>query len=144
MVKSSNAAKQVGNLRSFLNGLSIVYRATPEQKLHLVRLLQSIDHVVAMTGDGVNDAPALKLADIGIAMGGSNGSDVAREAANIIMTDDELTRVVEGVAEGRAIFRNIRHFVRFQLGVSFAALGLMSLTTVLQLTAPLTGAESRS
>ena len=141
MYKSSELAKQAGNLRSFLNGLAIVYRATPEQKLHLVKLLQSIDHVVAMTGDGVNDAPALKLADIGIAMGGSNGSDVAREAANIIMTDDELTRVIEGIAEGRAIFRNIRHFVRFQLGVSFAALGLMSLTTILQLAAPLTALQ---
>lgn len=141
MMKTSQTAKLSGNLRSFLNGLAIVYRATPEQKLHLVRLLQSIDHVVAMTGDGVNDAPALKLADIGIAMGGANGSDVAREAANIIMTDDELTRVVEGIAEGRAIFRNIRHFVRFQLGVSFAALGLMSLTTILQLTAPLTALQ---
>ena len=141
MFKSSEIATQNGNLRSFLNGLAIVYRATPEQKLHIVKLLQSIDHVVAMTGDGVNDAPALKLADIGIAMGGSNGSDVAREAANIIMTDDELTRVIEGIAEGRAIFRNIRHFVRFQLGVSLAALGLMSLTTILQLTAPLTALQ---
>lgn len=141
MIKSSAAAQQAGNLRTFLGNLAVIYRATPEQKLHLVRLLQSIDHVVAMTGDGVNDAPALKLADIGIAMGGSNGSDVAREAANIIMTGDELSRVIEGIAEGRAIFRNIRHFVRFQLGVSFAALGLMSVTTMLHLTAPLTALQ---
>lgn len=141
MLRGSDAANQAGTLRGYLNDLAIVYRATPEQKLHLVKLLQSIDHVVAMTGDGVNDAPALKLADIGIAMGGANGSDVAREAANIIMSEDELTRIVEGIAEGRAIFRNIRHFVRFQLGVSLAALGLMSLTSILQLTAPLTALQ---
>lgn len=141
MIQNLQTAQQAGNLRSVLNDLAIVYRATPEQKLHLVRSLQSIDHVVAMTGDGVNDAPALKLADIGIAMGGANGSDVAREAANIIMSDDELTRVVEGIAEGRAIFRNIRHFVRFQLGVSLTALGLMSITTTLHLPPPLTALQ---
>jgi P-type Ca2+ transporter type 2C len=141
MMKNSKIAQQSGSLRSFLNGLAIVYRATPEQKLHLVKLLQEIDHVVAMTGDGVNDAPALKLADIGIAMGGANGSDVAREAANIILIEDNLCRLIEGIAEGRAIFRNIRHFVRFQLGVSFAALGLMSLTTLLHLNAPLTALQ---
>lgn len=141
MLRGSDAAQQCGSLRGYLNDLAIVYRATPEQKLHLVKLLQSIDHVVSMTGDGVNDAPALKLADIGIAMGGSNGSDVAREAANIIMSEDELTRIVEGIAEGRAIFRNIRHFVRFQLGVSLAALGLMSFTSILQLNAPLTALQ---
>ena len=141
MIKNSAIALQSGTLRSFLNGLAIVYRATPEQKLQLVKLLQGIDHVVGMTGDGVNDAPALKLADIGIAMGGSNGSDVAREAANIIMTEDDLSRVIEGIAEGRAIFCNIRHFVRFQLGVSVAALGLVSLTTILHLAPPLTALQ---
>lgn len=141
MMAAIATASQHGTLRALLDTLSVVYRATPEHKLQLVRLLQEAGHVVAMTGDGVNDAPALKLADIGIAMGGAAGSDVAREAAKIILTGDELPRIVDGIAEGRAIFRNIRHFVRFQLGVSLAALLLVSATTVLRLPPPLSALQ---
>jgi Ca2+-transporting ATPase len=88
----------------------VVARATPEQKLDLIRLHQAAGHVVAMTGDGVNDAPALRQADIGIAMG-KRGTQVAREAAAMVLRDDELGSIVVAIAEGRAIFANIRKFV---------------------------------
>ncbi len=111
---------------SLLSRLSIVYRASPKHKLLLVQSLQiQLRAVVAMTGDGVNDAPALKMADIGVAMGKS-GTDVARESAKLILTDDNLAALLDGVHEGKAIFANIRHFVRFQLATSLAALGLIA------------------
>ena len=105
--------------------VAIVYRSSPEQKLRLVAALQKQQHVVAMTGDGVNDAPALRMADIGIAMGRS-GTDVARAAAQIILTDDRLGSLIDGLEEGKAIFSNIRHFIRFQLSTSLAALALIA------------------
>lgn len=111
-----------------LQSVSIVYRAMPHHKLMLIQGLQDrLNAVVAMTGDGVNDAPALKMADIGIAMGKS-GTDVAREASKLILTDDNLGSLLDGVHEGKAIFSNIRHFVRFQLATSLAALGLIALS----------------
>lgn len=113
-----------------LNSVSIVYRALPHHKLLLVQAMQTqLGAVVAMTGDGVNDAPALKMADIGIAMGRS-GTDVAREAAKLILTDDNLGALLDGVHEGKAIFANIRHFIRFQLATSLAALGLIALSSL--------------
>jgi Ca2+-transporting ATPase len=110
-----------------IDNISIVYRATPEHKMHLVDALQRRQHVVAMTGDGVNDAPAMKMSDIGIAMGKS-GTDVARNAAQIILTDDRLGSMVEGIHEGKAIFSNIRHFIRFQLSTSLAALAAIAVS----------------
>lgn len=112
-----------------LDSVSVVYRAIPEHKVALVQALQRAGHVVAMTGDGVNDGPALRAADIGVAMG-AGGTDVARAAAPIILTDDRLEGLLEGVEEGKTIFSNIRHFLRFQLSTSLAALSLVALTTI--------------
>lgn len=114
----------------------VLSRFTPAQKLRLMELHQHNGQVVAMTGDGVNDAPALKKADIGIAMG-IRGTDVAKEAADMVLQDDEFGTIVVAVAHGRAIFENIRKFVVYLLSCNISEIIVVSLATVVNAPLPL-------
>ena len=99
----------------------VVSRVTPEDKLRITRALQARGHVVAMTGDGVNDGPALREADIGVAMGRS-GTDVAREAADLVLLDDDFSTIVAAVEQGRATYANVRRFLTYHLTDNVAEL----------------------
>jgi phosphoserine phosphatase len=120
--------------------IDVYARATPAHKLRVVTALQKQGHVVAMTGDGVNDAPALKKADIGIAMG-VTGTDVAREAAAMTLTDDNFASIVAAVEEGRGIFGNIKKYLMFLLSSNLGEIGLMAGATLLGLPLPVTAVQ---
>ncbi|KAG7197383.1 hypothetical protein KM043_018489 [Ampulex compressa] len=123
-------------LEQCVNNVSVFYRVTPKHKLCIVKALQKEGNIVGMTGDGVNDGVALKKADIGIAMG-KNGTDVCKEAADMILVDDDFGTIIAAIEEGKGIFHNIRNFVRFQLSTSIAALSLIALATLMSIPNPL-------
>jgi Ca2+-transporting ATPase len=115
--------------------LRVLARAKPLDKLRLVKLLQKQGHVVAMTGDGTNDAPALKRADVGLSMGKS-GTEVAKEASDIVLLDDSFATIVRAVHWGRALYENIQRFLQFQLTINVSALVIAFLGTILLGTQP--------
>jgi Ca2+-transporting ATPase len=112
------AAMSDDDLVAQLDEIGVIARVTPEDKVRLVDLLKRKGHIVAMTGDGVNDAPALKRADIGIAMG-ITGTEVSKEAAAMILTDDNFATIVKAVELGRGLYDNLTKYIRFQMGVLF-------------------------
>lgn len=126
----------MGELAEAISTTTIFARTSPEHKMKIVRAFQSRGDVVAMTGDGVNDAPALKKADIGISMG-KLGTDVAKEAADMILTDDDFSTILRAIEQGKGIFYNIQNFITFQLSTSVAALSLVLLSTILGFKNPL-------
>jgi len=128
------------SLREKIKTVSVFARVSPEHKMRIVDALQSHNEVVAMTGDGVNDAPAIKRSDIGVAMG-ITGTDVAKETADMVLTDDNYTSIVSAVEQGRIIYSNIRKFVFFLLSSNVAEIMIIFLATLAGLPAPLTAIQ---
>ena len=130
-------AMSVEELARRIDAITVFARVAPKHKVAIVKALKADGHVAAMTGDGVNDAPALKAADIGVAMG-ITGTAVTREAATLILTDDNFATIVRAVEEGRVIYDNIVKFVRFQLSTNVGAILTVLAATLLALPAPFT------
>ncbi|XOV92679.1 MAG: cation-translocating P-type ATPase [Bacteroidota bacterium] len=127
--KYSNTSEIPGNTQIFS-------RVTPEQKLRLISYFQANRHIVAMTGDGVNDAPALKKADIGIAMGQS-GTQVAEEASDMVLQDDSFSSIITAIKQGRVIFRNIRNFIIYLLSCNLTEILVVAIAAFSNVTIPL-------
>ena len=123
-------------LSELLPRLAVVARALPTDKSRLVRLAQKRDLVVGMTGDGINDAPALRAADVGFAMG--SGTDAAKEASSIVITDDRFSSVMQAVLFGRTVFRSIRKFIVFQLTMNLCAVGVSLIGPFIGVETPVT------
>jgi Ca2+-transporting ATPase len=123
-----------------LEKIAVIARSTPSIKMRVVNLLKKSGNVVAVTGDGINDAPALKNADVGIAMGIS-GTDVSKEAADIVLLDDSFSTIVKAVRWGRGIYENFKRFIVFQLTVNVSAVITVLVSVLIGLKAPFTALE---
>ncbi|MEG0894561.1 MAG: cation-translocating P-type ATPase, partial [Oscillospiraceae bacterium] len=120
-----------------LPNISVYARVSPEHKIRIVNLWQQLGHIVAMTGDGVNDAPALKKADVGVAMG-ITGTQVSKDAASMILTDDNFATIVKSVANGRRIYQNIQNAIKFLISGNIAAIIAVLYTVIFGLPMPFT------
>ncbi len=126
-------------LAAHLNEIRVIARALPQDKSRLVRVARSLGLVTAMTGDGLNDAPALKQADVGFAMG--SGTEVSKEAADIVITDDNISSIVRAVLYGRTVFKSIRKFIVFQLTMNLCAVGISMIGPFIGCESPVTVAQ---
>lgn len=124
------------SIKELIPQIGVIARSTPSDKSRMVRLSKEIGHVVGMTGDGVNDAPALKLADVGFAMG--SGSDAAREAGDIVITDNNFVSITNAILYGRTIFESIRKFILFQLTMNLCAVGISIIAPFVGIESPIT------
>ncbi len=122
-------------LKRLLPKINVIARSTPIIKLKVVKALKELGEVVAVTGDGINDAPAIKQADVGFAMG-KTGSEICKEAADVVLLDDSFSSVVKAVAFGRNVYRNLQRFILFQLSVNLSALLFVTISAILGLPSP--------